>query len=353
MPPDTPLGNASLHWTAGCIPYVRTPTSRFDNLPGFPYSVHYANVDGLRMAYESVGPTHGQVVLMLHGEPTWSYLYRKMIPVLAGAGYRVITPDLIGLGRSDKPVQFSDYSYLAEVHWTEEFIEDRHLHDITAFLQDWGSLIGLRVVGDHPNWFARVIVANGELPNLPQGIKVVTLPDPPIPDPTLTLPFSTCASRTNAVPHVGVSECFAEWARYALVATAFRPSQVVQALIQSPISKAALAAYDAPYPTRAYMSGVRVFPSLIDTVGDPPTNMEAAEVLEHETKPFITIFGARDNTFTGAQQWFEDNVPGARGQDNYLYPTAGHFIQEDEGPNLARRVVAFMRANPLPAGASG
>ncbi len=330
-----------IHWTAGCVPYVRTPAERFAHLVDFPYTAHYAVVDGLHMAYEDVGPRNGQVVVMLHGEPSWSYLYRKMIPILASAGYRVITPDMIGMGRSDKPVEFKDYTYLNHVHWVEEFIQDLHLHDITAFVQDWGSLIGLRVVGDHPDWFARVVIANGNLPVLPQGFKFVTVPNPPLPNASLVSP----------IHKGGTTDAFQAWATFALVGTSLQASQVVNQLTAKQLSPRELAAYDAPFPSRIYMTGVRVFPSLIDTVSDPPTNAAAAQVFRSWTKPLATFWGLLDPSFGSKgsvrNAWLAPAVPGAAGQPSHLYPDASHFIQEDEGRDLAQRVAAFIKANPL------
>jgi len=278
---------------------------------------------------------------MLHGEPSWSYLYRKMIPMLASAGFRVITPDMIGMGRSDKPVEFKDYTYLNHVHWVEEFIRDLHLHDITVFVQDWGSLIGLRVVGDHPDWFSRVVIANGNLPVLPQGFKFVTVPDPPLPNANLVSP----------IHRGGSSDVFPAWATFALVGTKLKASQVVNQLTAKQLSRRELAAYDAPFPSRIYMTGVRVFPSLIDTVSDPPTNAAAAQVFRHWTKPLVTFWGLLDPSFGSKASvrdaWLPSVVPGAAGQPSHIYPDASHFIQEDEGRDLARRVAAFIKANPL------
>ncbi|MBI5288777.1 MAG: alpha/beta fold hydrolase [Chloroflexi bacterium] len=358
LPPGTELGSAELLWTSDCIPFVRTPEERFEDLPDFPYEAHYADVGGgLRMAYvdeasrDGEGSRDGDVVLLLHGEPSWGYLYRKMIPPLVDAGYRVIAPDMIGMGRSDKPVQFADYSYLQHVQWVEAFIAELGLTDITVFVQDWGSLIGLRVVGDKPDLFARVVVANGRLPVVPEGLKLVTFPDPPLPDDALALPFDTCDEANVLVPHFpAISECFAEWAVFALTGTAFHPSEVIEALTAVDLLPEERAAYDAPFPERIYISGPRVFPSLINTLGGPPNNAAAREVFNAWTKPLLTLFGRLDeNLGTDAvQAEMRDTVPGAQGQPHHFYPDAHHFIQEDKGADLAARVVEFMSANPLP-----
>jgi haloalkane dehalogenase len=273
LPPGTPLGDAELRWTSTCIPYVRTPDARFTDLPDFPYTPSYVDLEGgLRMAYIDEGPRDGQIVLLLHGEPSWGYLYRKMVPDLTAAGLRVIAPDMVGMGRSDKPVQFDDYSYLQHVDWVTQFVDALDLTDVTAFVQDWGSLIGLRVVGDMPDRFARVVVANGRLPVLPAGIRPVTLPDPPLPDDGIRAPFADDGrplAEVTVIP--GMSQQFGQWAVYALTGTSFTASEVLQALTATEMSPEELAAYDAPFPERIYMAGPRVFPSLINTVSEEPT----------------------------------------------------------------------------------
>jgi haloalkane dehalogenase len=348
LPPGTPLGDAELLWTTSGIPFVRTPDERFDDLEDFPYEPHFVEVDGLRMAYVDEGPHDGAAVLLLHGEPSWSYLYRKMIPLLVESGLRVVAPDLIGMGRSDKPVQFADYTYLRHVEWVKQFLDALGLRDITAFVQDWGSLIGLRVVGDWPDRFARVVVANGRLPVIPAGIRPIELPDPPLPDDELTAPFLSGPGRladVNVLP--GLSPRFGQWAAFALMGTRLRASDVIDALTTTPLSEGAKAAYDAPFPDRIYMAGPRVFPSLVNTVGVEPTNLGARQVFDTWTKPMLTLFGRRDETLGGddVQAEMRDRVPGAQGQPHHAYPDAHHFIQEDEGPDLARRVVAFMADN--------
>lgn len=294
------------------------------------------------MAYVDVGPRRGQVVLLLHGQPSWGYLYRKMISPLVKAGYRVIAPDLIGMGRSDKPVQFKDYSYLKHVDWVETLLDRLRLRNITAFVQDWGSLIGLRVIGDEPSRFARIVVANGTLPVLPEGVKPVVVPDPPTPNPDLAFGFSDC---------VGGS-CFSQWATYALTSTRFFAGKVMRETVVSPMTDQVAAAYNAPFPSRIYMSGARIFPALLNTVGEAPTNADAAAILAGWSKPLLTLFGQLDPIF-GGNSPYQGNLmraPGAQGQPHHTYPDAGHFIQEDKGPDLARRVKAFISSNPVQGG---
>lgn len=341
--PGVEPGDAELRFTAECLAFVRTPDERFSDLAGFPFDANYAEVDGLRVHYVDEGPTDGEVVLMLHGQPSWSYLYREMIPVIAGAGYRVIVPDLIGMGRSDKPVERAAYSYLQHVEWVKELLDALALHGVTIVVQDWGSLIGLRVVGDIPDRFARVVIANGRLPVVPEGFAPITLPDPPVLDPSLDFPFAEPCD----LPGLG---CFERWATYALTSPALRPSEVVEAISATELSPAEEAAYDAPFPSLVYMTGPRVFPSLINSLGEPPTNHAAREVFLAWEKPLLTVFGRLDLNLgnDAVQAEMRDAVPGARGQSHHAYPDAHHFIQEDKGEDLARRIVAFMDANPRP-----
>ena len=352
LPPGVVVGHATMRYTRDCLPFVRTPAKYTRRLDGFPYKSRFARVDGLRMAYVDEGPRDGQVILLLHGEPSWSYLYRKMIPILAAGGFRVIAADLIGMGRSDKPVEFARYRYLQHVAWVEKFLDvvprarrrgaPPGLQDITLFCQDWGSLIGLRVVGDMPDRFARVVVANGRLPVVPIELELVHLPDPPLLDPDLPFPtsFNTCAP--------GDLSCFQQWATYALTSPHLKPSDVVELATATTITAAEKAAYDAPYPELIYMTGPRVFPSLINTLGESPTNAAARAVLDRFTKPVLTLFGRLDRTLGSdeIQAEMRDRVPGAMGQPHHAYPDASHFIQEDKGEDLARRVVDFINANP-------
>lgn len=341
VPPGVNAEDSEILWTTGGRPFVRTPDERFEALPGFGFPPHYASVDGLRMHYVDEGPGDGDVVLLLHGQPTWSYLYRRMIPPLAAAGHRVIAPDHIGMGHSDKPVRIGDYRYLQHVAWVEELLDVLALRDVTLFVQDWGSLIGLRVLGDLPDRFARLVVANGQLPVLPEGLRPVALPESLEPRDDLTLPFGDPALNGRSW-----FERFSSWAVYALVGTRFRPSEVLARAVVAPLSEAELAAYDAPFPTRLHMAGVRAFPSLINTVSEAPTNERARQVLDAFDRPVLTLFGRRDEGMGGdaIQAMIRDRVAGAAGQPHHAYEDAGHFIQEDKGQDLARRINDWMAA---------
>jgi len=291
---------------------LRTPDHRFAALPDYPFEPHYTQVDGLRMHHVEAGPADGEPVLMLHGEPTWSYLYRKMIPIIAAAGYRAIAPDLVGFGRSDKPVRRADYTYARHVGWIAQWMTELNLNNITLVCQDWGSLIGLRLVGEHPDRFSRVVVANGALP-LGEG-------KPPL--------------------------VFSLWQQFARWVPRLPVSRIVSFGCHDTLPPSIRAAYDAPFPNERYKQGARAFPMLVPlTPHDPATsaNRQAWEMLRRWEKPFLTAFSDGDPITRGNDHRFQKHIPGAAGQPHTTIRNAGHFLQEDKGPELARVVVDFMQ----------
>ena len=293
------------------IDFVRTPDSRFENLPDFDYAPHYVEVDGLRMHYVDEGPRDGEVVLLLHGEPSWSYLYRHMIPSLRDAGYRVIAPDLIGFGKSDKPTRKSDYSYAGHVAWMTAFIEALDLQGITLFCQDWGSLIGLRVAAENEARFARIAVGNGALPTGEQ----------PVP------------------------KAFKRWKTFALYSPWFPIGRIVQTGTIRKMSRAEIAAYDAPFPSARYKAGARMFPKLVPVTPDDPArdaNIAAWAVFRKWTKPLLTTFSNRDPITRHGEKPWQEVVPGAAGQEHTIIRNAGHFLQEDKGEELASILARFI-----------
>jgi len=287
---------------------LRTPDERFANLPGYPWTPSYAETsDGLRMAYLDEG--EGAVVLLLHGEPSWSYLYRHMVPPLVDAGFRVIAPDLIGFGRSDKPDADGDYTYARHLEWLRSVLFDRlDLTDITLVCQDWGGLLGLRMVAEHPDRFARVVAANT---GLPDGTK--RLPD-------------------------------AWWAFHDFVQKT--PDLPIGFLVKSGcadgLTEVEVAAYDAPFPDASYKAGPRAFPALIpQTLDNPatPANQAAWRVLETWEKPFLCAFSDADPITAGGERMLMGKIPGAKGQPHTTITGGGHFLQEDRGPELAQVVI--------------
>ncbi len=333
------------------IEFVRTPVGCFEGLPGFDYELKSVDIDGLRQGYVDEGPRDAPVVLMLHGQPSWAYLYRKMIPVLVDAGYRAVAMDHLGMGASDKPIDITDYSYSGHIDRLEQFIDALRLRDINLFAQDWGSLIGLHVVGENPDLFARVVIGDGTLPVVPAGVQ----PYPPVqnpneldPDlqfvfgiiPAQQLPFYDGCTR---IGETGVD--FGAWMEYAMKAEAFNPAEVLEALTWFDLPAADEAAYDAPFPGRIYMAGPRVFPSLVNQLGG--ANQQAWEGLMQFEKPFLTVWASNDPGNLGscdAQDRLIDNIPGAEGLDHTRLPEASHFLQDDQGAEIARRIVELIES---------
>jgi haloalkane dehalogenase len=304
---------------------LRTPDERFADLPDFPYAPRYVEVDDgegglLRVAYVDEGPADGETVLLLHGEPSWSFLYRRMIPVLVDAGLRVVAPDLVGFGRSDKPVDRAAHTYARHVGWMRQALLDQlDLRDVTFVGQDWGALIGLRLVAEHPDRFARVVIANG---GLPTGDRPVT-------------------------------EAFLAWRRFSQESPDFQIGRVVGNGCTTPLPPAVGAAYDAPFPDERYTAGPRILPSLVPADADDPAaadNRAAWEVLSRWEKPFLTAFSDGDAITRGGERVFQKLVPGAQGMPHTTLAGGGHFLQEDVGPEFARVVADLIAATPLPEG---
>ena len=342
--PATPTKNGAaaeshvpvLHTDQG-LAFVRTPDERFAGLPGYPFKPHYVTLDGLRLHYVDQGPRDGEVVLMLHGEPSWSYLYRKMIPVLAQAGHRAIALDLMGMGRSDKPVDLEVHTYAHHIDWVLRFIETLDLKNVTLFCQDWGGLIGLRIVGEHPQRFARVVAANTRLPVIPRGFNPFHAPKSMDIDP----------SKGDFNP--ADFKNFQNWVDYAVTAPDLRPSQIVEAFTASKLTPGEAAAYDAPYPSLVYKAAIRMFPVMVTRIQDE--NAPAWEALGKFDQPFLTLFGRLDPNLGSetVQNQFVRHIPGAKGQRHDHF-AASHFLQEDIGETLARHVNQFMADNPLASG---
>ena len=292
---------------------LRTPDECFANLPGYPFKPNYVDIDGLRMHYVDEGPRNAPVVLLMHGEPSWSYLYRKMIPPLVAAGLRTVAPDLIGFGKSDKLPKISDYSYQRHVDWITAFIRQLDLKGVTLVCQDWGSLIGLRVAAENEARFARIFVANGFLPTARQG----------------------------------ASRGFKVWRAFARWSPVFPIGRIVNSAVVVKLSPEEIAAYDAPFPSSRYKAGTRAFPRLVPTEeSDPavPANRAAWEVLGRWQKPFLCVFGKNDPVLGMADKPLIAHVPGAKGQPHDRI-WGGHFVQEDRGDELAKRLVEFVRRN--------
>jgi len=295
---------------------LRTPDERFKDLPGYPFAPHYLDVpDGesgtLRMHYVDEGPRDGKVVLLLHGEPSWSYLYRKMIPGIVAAAHRAIAPALIGFGRSDKPAEQSDYTFQRHMDWLTSFLKQMDLTGITLFAQDWGAVLGLRLAAENEARFARIIIGNGGLP-------------------------------TGDRP---ANDAFMAWQRFSQTSPKFDIGTLIQRATVTTLPDDVVAAYDAPFPDDSYKAGARIFPTLVPTTpGDPaaPANRRAWEVLLRWEKPFLTAFSDSDPVTKGGEHVMQSRIPGAKGQPHVMIEGGGHFLQEDKGEELARIVVDFI-----------
>ncbi len=295
---------------------VRTPDARFADLVDFPFAPHYAEIsDGeggtLRVHYLDEGPSDAAPVLLLHGEPTWSYLFRKMIPVLVAAGHRVVAPDLVGFGRSDKPTAMTDYSYAKHVGWMRALLFDHlDLQGITFFGQDWGGLIGLRLVAAAPERYSRVVISNT---GLPSGGRL--------------------------------TDAFLAWQKFSQESPKFEIGKIVNGGCRNPLSSAEIAAYDAPFPDNSYLAGARIMPSLVPLSDDDEAardNKAAWKVLEAFDKPFLCAFTDGDPVSVGADAKFMRDIPGAVGRPHTTITDAAHFVQEDAGVQLAGIIVDFI-----------
>ena len=295
---------------------LRTPDNRFDNLPDYDFSANYVDIDGLRMHYIDAGPRDAEPVLLLHGEPSWCFLYRHMIPPIINAGYRAIAPDLIGFGKSDKPTRQSDYSYAGHVAWMRQFIEQLDLNGMTLVCQDWGSLIGLRVAAENEHRFARIVLGNGGMPTGDQEMP----------------------------------KAFLVWRAFAKYSPWFPIGRIIQSGTVTELSADVVAAYDAPFPSADYKAGARAFPKLVPARPDDPAspaNREAWEVFRQWKKPFLTSFSNRDPITRGGEKAWQNAVPGASDQAHTKIRNAGHFLQEDKGPEFAQVVIDLIRATPV------
>ncbi len=299
---------------------LRTPEDRFENLDGYDFAPHYLMVDDteggeLRVHYLDEGPSDAAPVLLLHGEPSWCYLYRKMVPVLVAAGHRVVAPDLPGFGRSDKPGQRGDYTYQRHVDWMDSVLQQLDLNGITLVCQDWGGLIGLRLVAERPERFARVVAANTFLPTGDH-------------DP---------------------GEAFKKWRQFSQEVPEFPVGVIIDGATTTTLAPAVIRAYDAPFPDESFKEGARQFPLLVPaTPEDPATekNRAAWESLKQWQKPFLTAFSDSDPITAGADKVMQQLIPGAAGQAHTTIVNGGHFLQEDQGELLANVVVGFIAANP-------
>ena len=300
----------------------RTPDERFADLQDFPFEPHYAEVqdgDGgrLRIHYLDEGDPSADPIVLMHGNPAWCYLYRKLIPALVAAGHRVVTPDLVGFGRSDKPTEYDDYSYLRHVSWMQQWLEQVDLERITVFCQDWGGLIGLRLVAANPDRFTRVLASNTSLPT----------GDEKLPQP------------------------FLDWQIFSREVENYDLGVIIAMGCVAPIADEVIAAYNAPFPDETYKAGARVFASLVPHDREHPAfvaNRSAWETLENFQKPFLTAFSDRDPMTKGADAPMRKRIPGAADQPHTIIKGAGHFLQEERPEELIEVLLNFIEGEPAP-----
>ena len=313
--------------------YKRTPDERFDKLADYPFKPNYLQIaDGeggeLRLHYLDEGPADGPVVLLMHGQPAWSYLYRYMIPPLVAAGFRVIAPDLIGFGRSDKPTRMQDYTYARHVAWMSEWLTTLDLNDITVFFQDWGSLIGLRLVAAFPQRFSHVVLANGGLPTgmIPRDYAE------PLKEAYKTLPVVKADELGERFRDTSGIPGFLYWRKFCAESPDLEIADIFGATSAGMLDDMRHA-YNAPFPDQGYMAGARQFPSLVPVFHDEPEveeNKAAWEVLRKFDKPFMLAFADSDPVTAGGDKKFLAEVPGCQGVAHRTIENAGHFLQQDQ-----------------------
>lgn len=299
---------------------LQTPDARFERLDGYPFDPHYLTIiadDGtpLRLHYVDEGPRNAAPILLLHGEPSWSYLYRNFVPALADAGHRVLAPDLIGFGKSSKPTARADYTYERHVAWMRAWLEAIDLTDITLFCQDWGGLIGLRLVAAYPDRFARLVIGNT---GLPIGERV--------------------------------GEGFMNWLAFSQNSEAFPVGEIVSMGTVRKLTDAEKAAYDAPFPDDRYKAGARQFPTLVPIRPDQASvaeNKAAWEILARFDKPVLTCFSDQDPVSSGGDALIQQRIPGSVGQKHVTINDAGHFLQEDKPEALVALMLDFIAATGM------
>ena len=327
---------------------LRTPDECFVGLSGYDFAPRYAELRAidrtpLRLHFLDEGPRDGAPILCMHGQPSWSYLYRKMIPILVDAGYRVLAPDLIGFGKSDKPASVDDYTYAGHVHWMNQWLNAMDLRDLTFVGQDWGGLIGLRVVADNPDRFARIVVANTGLPSSDvisdevAAMFEAAYPAIPVPD----------AAKVGEKFGSDDPTAFLYWVKYAAESPNFSVRDVF-GLMTGIEDEAVLDGYSAPFPEPKYLAGARKFPSLVPLMPhhepDRKANDRAWEVLAASGLPVLTAFSDSDPVTRGGEKTFQDRLPGAKGREHPTIKGGGHFLQEDSAEPLSEAIIDFIRA---------
>lgn len=338
--------SVNIHKTKSGIEFVQTPSECFRNLPNYNFIENYYDLDGLKIHYVDAGPVKGKILLLLHGQPVWSYLYRTMIHNLVSKGYRCIAPDLMGMGKSDKPISEKYHTYDTHCENILSFVKGIKLNNITLFCQDWGSLIGLRIAGENPSLFAGIIAANAELPNFTDETNPLYIPE--------TIKINTkIKSFAGAMAYYSLggftAGSFQAWILYCLTAPMVDIKSILKLSFSRNFkkSKQVLDAYVSPFPSFIYMAGPRTLPSM--NAGIIGQTLKAIEGLKKFKKPFLSLIGLQDKLLgtPRIQNRFIKMVPGAKGQDHEQFKEANHFIQEDIGEIMADRMHKFIIKNKI------
>ncbi|GGK58803.1 haloalkane dehalogenase [Amphritea balenae] len=313
---------------------LRTPDTAFNNLPDYPFDAHYVEIDGMRMHYVDEGQGNHKIVFLLHGQPSWSYLYRHMIPVLVDAGYRVISPDLIGFGKSDKPVSSEAHTYANHVDWMQQFVQQLDIRQAAAFMQDWGGMIGLRVLAREPQWLQRLAVANTALAEM-KGLEKFMVPK--------VLKLMAASAGKPGIDKLTSKLNYGNWAGYFRHAAELETGKVLQALTTRQLSPAEMKAYDAPFPTPEFYAGPRKMPEIVATELDA-VNADWVK-LKQWRLPVLALFSDQDPFLAGRgyDKKFQQNFPGAEGQPHKVISNASHFLQEDQSPQLLDQTINWLR----------
>ncbi|WP_061016214.1 haloalkane dehalogenase [Vibrio splendidus] len=312
---------------------LRTPESAFTNLQDYPYSANYMDIDGMRMHYIDEGKDNEKTIFLLHGQPSWSYLYRHMVPLFVEAGYRVVAPDLIGFGKSDKPASSEAHSYGNHVRWMTSFVRQLGIKNASAFMQDWGGMIGLRVLAQEPEWLERLVVSNTALAEM-SGLEKFMVPK--------VLKLMAALAGKPSVEKFANNINYGNWAGYFRHADQLEIGQILQTLTTRQLSRAEMLAYDAPFPTADYFAGPRKMPEIVASELDQ-VNADWKK-LKQWHKPVLTLFSDKDPFLAdqGYDKKFQANFSGAKGQPHITIENASHFLQEDQSQQLAENVISWL-----------
>ena len=312
---------------------LRTPDSAFSNLVDYPFAANYLEVDDMRMHYIDEGKNNNKTIFLLHGQPSWSYLYRHMVPLLVDSGYRVIAPDLIGFGKSDKPINSDLHSYGNHVRWLADFVQQLDIKNAVAFMQDWGGMIGLRVLAQEPEWLDRLVVSNTALAEM-KGLEKFMVPK--------ILKLMAAMAGKPSLEKFADNINYGNWASYFKHTNKLQVGKIIQTLTTRELNLDEMQAYDAPYPTSEYAAAPRKMPEIVASELDQ-VNADWQK-LKQWHKPVLTLFSDQDPFLAeqGYDKKFQTNFKGATGQPHSIVENASHFLQEDQSTYLAEKITRWL-----------